>query len=50
MPSREGELIDGLLVAKEESNKEMFDKNLRSFTRITPFGKVENAILAHIVD
>lgn len=50
MPSREGELIDGLLIAKEESNKEMFDKNLRSFTRITPFGKVENAILAHIID
>lgn len=48
--SREGELVDGLMRAKEESSREMFDKTLKGHTRITPFGKVENAILAHIVD
>jgi len=36
--------------AKEENNREMFDKVLKSHTRITPFGKVENAVLAQIVD
>ena len=50
MPSWEGELIDGILWAKEDNNRENFDKVLRGHTWITPFGKVENAILTHIVD
>lgn len=50
MSSWEGELVDGLLTAKEENDREKFDKTLKGYTRITPFGKVENAILSHVVD
>lgn len=42
--------MDGLLQAKEASDRTAFDKTLRGYTRITPFGKVENSILAHVVD
>ena len=48
--SREGELLHGLLDGRKNGDREQFDKALFAYTKVTPFGKVENVILAAVAD
>ena len=48
--AREGEFLAAVIDAKKDSLREVFDSAVTEYTRITPFHKVETAILATVAD
>jgi hypothetical protein len=48
--SREGDLLSSIFNAKENSDVDMFQKELHNYSRITPFDKVVTQILVHVKD
>ena len=48
--SREGDVLMTCIQAVKDNDKQTFDNAIKEYNRVTPFGRVEKAMLAAIVD
>lgn len=48
--SREGDLLSSIFNAKECNDRDLLQKELHAYARITPFDKVVTQILVHVTD